>query len=382
MTGFTPRVRRLDDGEQNRLALARSLFREGRLEEATAELARILEGAPRFIPALLLMGRILQKQKRPEEAAPWLDAAVEQAPLEMEPALRAARAHLSLGNIDRAEDLFRTAQNLDAKSAWARVGLGLVAGQRDQGEAALEHLMEAVRLDPTLVQARLSLARTLRRLERSEEAAEHLRAVLDRDPGHGTAGTQLVRLLLKVGHADEAERVMQTLIRFNPDDFNMLRQIARLTVSAGRHAAAEQVLRALLALRPDSLATRVRLAQALAPQGKTDEARALIADVPRRRAVVPLLYATEGDIVLAEGNAEGAVGAFRAAVINLPDGDALMAEADAAAEKAGGALTAEVLARYYQTVFTRALKTQREARRARRSGGGAGEDGRESDADL
>lgn len=372
MIGFTPRVRRLDDGEQNRLALARSLFREGRLDEAMADLSRLLEEAPRFTPALLLMGRILQKQKRPEEAAPWLDAAVAQAPLDLEPALRAARAHLSLGNVDRAEDLFRTALNLDATSAWARVGLGLVAGQRNQGEAALEHLMEAVRLDPTLVQARLSLARTLRRLERADEAAEHLRAVLDRDPGHGTAGAQLARLLLKAGQVDEADRVIQNLIRFNGDDFDMLRQIARVTVSGGQHALAERVLRALIALRPDSLATRVRLAQVLAPQGKTDEARALIADLPRRRALVPLLYATEGEIVLAEGNAEGAVQAFRAAVLNLPDGGTLMADADAAASKAGGTLTADVLARYYQTVFGRALKAQREARRARRAGGGTG----------
>lgn len=379
MAGFTPRVRKVGDQGRGRLAVVQGLVRQGRLAEAEEALATLRAEAPQAVPVLVMSGRLLHKLKRPAEAIPFLEQAVALAPMDLEPTLRCARAHLDLGTLDRAEALFATARNLDPRSAWARVGLGLVAARSDRPDDALAHLVEAVRLDPSLTQARLSLARLLRSLQRNDEAAQQLKAVLDRHPDHPQATVLMVQTEVGRNQPEAARGLLQRLIARAAGNRAALRQAARTAQRAELYPEMEQACRALLADKPTSASTRIRLIQALIPQGQVAEAKALLDGLPRRRSLQPLLSWLEGDIARAESRVADAEAYFRAALLALPDGAADDARITADLEGMAEADRLEA----YRTAAAPALRNLRRDLRRRRDGAGAarGAGGRSADPD-
>lgn len=121
-------------------------------------------------------------------------------------------------------------------------------------------------------------AMVLHTLARYDEAEEILALAIALDPSSPRPRWwQAFAVLARDGDferamaiVDEAERVI------GPSPVMTDRRIA-VQLIAGRHADAELAARAILARQPDSIFAGVRLAQALAGQGRLAEARALVA---------------------------------------------------------------------------------------------------------
>src|SRR5262249_18463195 len=86
---------------------------------------------------------------------------------------------LALARGDEARDCFRTALRLGGADRWARVGLGLVAYQRQEYAAALDEFEAVARLRPEDVTAQVNAAMCLEQLERTGEARPHWQRALD-----------------------------------------------------------------------------------------------------------------------------------------------------------------------------------------------------------
>jgi tetratricopeptide (TPR) repeat protein len=108
------------------LALAYSLL--NRDAEGIAEYRKALQLEPGLFEAELNLGILYLRQKDPAEALPLLEHAAEQKPREFRPRYYAAEAQLQSGALEKAEESFRTALELDPKSADAELGLALWRG--------------------------------------------------------------------------------------------------------------------------------------------------------------------------------------------------------------------------------------------------------------
>lgn len=158
-----------------------------------------------------------------------------------------AEAHLGLGELNQAADLFRRALGVDPEDPVAYAGLGIVFAERGLREEAIWQFERAFELAPgrdglrrelaRLYQergspgevqlTRAALARLYTRGGLWNKAIGELRELLAREPYRLDLHVSLVRTLWRAGRQEEAARAAQTVIDQAP---NCL--VARLVLGA------------------------------------------------------------------------------------------------------------------------------------------------------
>ena len=140
-------------------ALGVDRLREGRLQEAEAELREAIRIEPDFALGHANLGAALEGLGRPEEA----------------------------------EREYREAIRLEPRLAQAHQNLGRLLGIRGRTDQAIAHLEEALRHAPDSVFARFNLGVALLAAGRREEGIASLERVLELDPSHAAARAMLAR---------------------------------------------------------------------------------------------------------------------------------------------------------------------------------------------
>lgn len=166
------------------LLLASALWRTGRLDNAAATLATILQKDLDNVFALLQMGITHGEARRFESALPFLERAFERDPESPEIRHHLGRALAGDGRTDRGIDMLRSA-----------------IARRDN-----------------YVEARTELGNVLARQGRIDDAIEQFRAALANDPRVGTLYRNLGLLLRGRGELHEAVRIFRHGVSMAPDD--------------------------------------------------------------------------------------------------------------------------------------------------------------------
>lgn len=222
---YTEGLRRDPDNYWARHNLAGLYLRLNRRADAVREYQRVLQIKPRFGPAHLGLGELLEaagnkveaekhfqlalthRVRRAEELASlarfchdrgWYQAAVTnyQDAISLNPV--AAPLHLgtgqclaALGRSAEAGRYFAEAVRLAPDSGESRFLLGVDLGRKGQSAEAAEQFREAVRLLPELIEARLNLGVALSNLGKNAEALAQFEEVLRRNPTNVTAQQQI-----------------------------------------------------------------------------------------------------------------------------------------------------------------------------------------------
>jgi predicted TPR repeat methyltransferase len=208
------------------LDLAVKLHDQGRLEQAIALYAQILEAAPQHGPTLLLAGACRLQQGDPEQALSLMDAA------------------LAAG--------YETVELLHNR-ALAFKALG-------RPEEALPELLYALKLEPGRESTLFNLANTLRELNRTHEAAGRYHELLERNPEHAPALVNLSAMLEDQGDAQGAEDAARRAAATGSAMGHL--RLGQVLERAGRTAEAEQAFARCLELDPeDSLGAGLHLAR-------------------------------------------------------------------------------------------------------------------------
>ncbi len=165
---------------------------------------------------------------------------------------------LRLGRIDEAAEQFTLASRLDAESPQAETGLGQIAFERGDLEAARAHLEEAIARDENHGEAHIVLARVYHALGLEDEAREHaeksrsLPQFSDRNdwlvnpsvsPAGATARTDYGMELEQKGKFDEAAENYRIAIESNPRSAMARKRLARILVKQSRRDEAIELLR-------------------------------------------------------------------------------------------------------------------------------------------
>ncbi len=195
-------------------------LRRNDLARAESRLAAVLEADPREPDALHLMGCVLLRRGRVEEAVRSIERAVARAPgiaLYHENLAEALwRAH----RVDLAAGECRLALRLDPRLHRPHNLLGLMAIDRCDYVAALRHLGDALRAEPRSPDALLNVSVVCNRTGDYERARQYSERVLAMAPGHPLAWINIGLALRGQGRVPEARAAFERagalpMARFN-----------------------------------------------------------------------------------------------------------------------------------------------------------------------
>lgn len=236
------------DSRVARLHYAEFLRLVGRRDEALAELDRCDPDDP-FV--LGRKGAVLLESARPDEAVPFLLAALDREPDNPNTWNNLGLARLRTGDLDGAVAAFRRSLAIDDRQLPALRNLALAlrrAGREDEAagvsaraddlagelsrqafetgqrllragltERAAVEFQRAAELRPQAVNAWYMLGVCLNVLGQSDEAERALRATLRLDPNHPFARLELGRALLDLGRRDEARAALEAFLAQGPE---------------------------------------------------------------------------------------------------------------------------------------------------------------------
>lgn len=166
---------------------------------------------------------------------------------------------------------FEIAAMADPKSPYLQTTLSKVYFDLGQPERALEHLKQALALDPGYSDAQFQLARIYATTDpaRAAQSYESILAANPQDPG---ALFQLALLRVRQNRLDDAVALLTRLVAVDPQSFQARSTLAQVQASLGHYAEAEQQFLAALEIQPESERALIELAMLYERWGKADQA--------------------------------------------------------------------------------------------------------------
>jgi tetratricopeptide (TPR) repeat protein len=284
---------------------------EGRLTDLALQAAKTWqEIEPQSPAALQVTAALLISAKRVDEAEPYLQKLLNSPGVNLEAGLLQLNRLLA-GNPDKAANL-RVVRKIAAKHAdlpqahFAVAQAAAAAG--DDGEA-LKAIRRAEKLRPDWESAVLFEAQILQKRS-TAEAAKRLGEFVERNPDSREARLGYARALVMDKRLPEARKQFETVLAANPDNAELTYAVGVLAFQLKDYTMAEDSMKKLLGMKyrdPDgvryilgqiaeeqkdwpravqwydqiqdgehALAARLRTANAIAKEGKLDEARAYL----------------------------------------------------------------------------------------------------------
>jgi protein O-GlcNAc transferase len=246
----------------------------GRLADAEAIYSKILEGNPKHIDCLHLLGVV----------------------------------SLQSGRTDAAIELFDRAIDLNPDFAEAHNNLGVALQRRGDVEKALTHWERAATLKPDYVDAYKNLGRGFSALGRTGLALACWQRAIALRPNHPHGYAEFAAALQQANRFDEAVGYYERALALQPESAELHCSFATALKNAGRLGDALARYEQALARAPDHVAAHVGAASVLELQCRTGEATAhyeraltLQSDAAALRfrlctAQLPILYLDEAEI--------------------------------------------------------------------------------------
>ena len=250
---------------------ARALFDAGyaadaqnRLDEAAGFYRRAVAADPKRFEAHLLLGLLLARQGKLDEARPALQAATLLDPGDAGPSSK-GRAWRALARIDQ---------------------------DQNPGDASND-LLEALKLSPETPDDTLLAAELAEKSGQTDAAEGAYRRLLAANPGNAQANAGLAHLLIARKQYPDAEKLLRGALEKSPDDPALTAQLATV-LAAQDKAEAVPLLQKLHAAHPDDPAITRMLAEVLSEAGDVEGSD---------RLYIPLLSArpNDPDLLVAHG---------------------------------------------------------------------------------
>lgn len=272
---FSSSLRTLPQGEAY-FFLGKTLFMLGDLETALSHLNRVLEHAPKFLPARLLYINILLRQKRFDAAL-----AMAQHVVDDEPGSAAARTALgavlvSVGRLEEGLAEYDAAVSIEPDRAEAHFRKGLAQASQGNVNDAAESMAFALKADPDSLDSRLFLFINHLRKGELDKAEALMRQALDGGPGDALVYTYLGQVEALRRDFDAALGLLDKAKQADPDSPPAYIARAKIFLMRQERGKAMDEYKALLSRAPHHAEAAIALAVLLGLEGKESEAAAVI----------------------------------------------------------------------------------------------------------
>ncbi len=266
--------RKLIDAEPHnrdaRIVLVEALRREGRLEEALAQIEPLAKSDPNWFSAQRMHGLVLASRKEHRQAADVLARAAELNPEHAYIWREAGEQLRAAGDIEGSRQAYLNhigRAQLDPRLIEA--SRALKENQPENARAALEPYLTQFANDPI---ALTMMAEVHAREDRPLEAEELLARVVDLVPGYLSARHSLGQLLMGLGQYDAALSVARDLANDDPVNVGPQKLLAAALGLVGEYKQASAIYRRLLFNDPDQPSIWLSLGHTLKTLGQSDEA--------------------------------------------------------------------------------------------------------------
>ena len=197
----------------------------------------------------------------PQQALPYLNAAVQAWPGNFKAHLALGQLHLDAGRLTEAHRTLELAAALQPTSPDVWNNLGGVEMARNRFTEAAALFDKALALDATRPYLLANAAQARARLGQNKEAEDLFRRALAKNPEDADVSDQLGLLLAQQGRLDEAKSMFQQAIQIQPAHASAINNIAVLYLQSGQRGEAVAALEYGLRVAPDNELLYLNLAR-------------------------------------------------------------------------------------------------------------------------
>lgn len=248
------------------------------------------------------------------------------APSPIQILLAEAISEHQAGHLEEAKQLYLQILAIDVKHAKSLYGLGLIAQQTGNSEAAVRMLQRAVAINPQEPAYHSSLAAILREQRKLDEALAEYRNVLTLKPDDEEAHFLLGNILLDQGMSlkkrlklDEAKTHFERALVLEPKNADTQNNLGLVYLHLGESKKAQTHFEQALRLNPDFSEAHNNLGLILQKQGKRDAAKL---QLERALAINPRFVEAHnnlGTTLREQGNLDEAWNSYARALALKPD---------------------------------------------------------------
>ena len=177
---------------------------------------------------------------------------------------------VKMKKFEEAEKTLKRTIELAPTFAKPHEDLGFVLLELNRPQEAIEALEKATRLDPKLHMAFLNLGKALVAVGKGKEADAAFEKSFELSPEHGLIAKAIE--CLQQEKFEEAERICREILRKNPGNVEAIRLMGRMAARQNRIGIAERQYRKVLEIAPDYTAVIVDLAKLLKDDDRFEEA--------------------------------------------------------------------------------------------------------------
>ena len=288
-------------------------YTEGRAAEAHTILDELLKREPNSRIALVLKGRLLLLEKKPDEAMGLAKAAIAADPERASDGqFLLAQAYLAVGRAEEATDALRQAIKLNPRAVGAQIALARVYASKGQKLPAIELAQQAVVSAPLNPEARLALVRAVLANGDTRRAEQEVRSLVSRFPTSALVLTQVGSLYLTRHEYQAAREVFTKALALDPASSEALAGLVALDLGAKDSRSAIARVEARLKVAPDDARAWYLAARSYALTGDAAQTeRALMKAIALDPANVQA-YAMVGDLFGMQGKLDQALQQFQA----------------------------------------------------------------------
>jgi tetratricopeptide (TPR) repeat protein len=272
---------------------------------------------PRDVNMIALLGAVLAKMRRFEEAEDTLRRAIALAPTFAKPREDLAHVLLETRRPQEAVGELETATRLDPGSESAFFALGKALALTGRGKDADRAFEQSFELAPE--RKELAYASRHHQEGRLDEAERMYRNVLRSNPRNVDALRLLANVVARTGRAGEAERLLQKAVSIAPDFAGAHTDLGNLLREQDRFEEAIAAHRRALELEPDNPKAHFLLAGTLAPAALTYDAIAEFERTLELNPQHPGAWLGLGHALKTVGRQEEAIRAYRECARLKPD---------------------------------------------------------------
>lgn len=247
-------------------------LRAGDIDQAGAACRAYLADRPQDGDALRVMGDVLYRQRKPDEAIDYYIRALEAEPDD-------SKIHVNLGAVlmfqnrpSVAAEHFRKAIALDPDWPGAHFNLATALHGAQDGPGAEAAYRKAIELDPSMAAAYINLSAVLQAENRLDEAAEALETAIEIAPEVAEAHLTLGLLYQKTKRPRDSIEAYGRGIMLTPDRSDARYRLAMVHYSMGDYASAAKHLRRAVESDPRSAKAHYYLGVCCMMTGSLNEA--------------------------------------------------------------------------------------------------------------
>jgi len=206
-----------------------------------------------------------------DDIALWQDV-VNKSPQKVRPHNNLGNALMESGRTEEAIEHYLQALRINPYSSEVHNNLADALSKLGQFQKAIHHYHEALRIQPDYVDAYNDLGNALINIGQVSDAIRHFNQALRLNPKFVPAYNSLALALIRMGKTDEAVVQFQKALQINPNYVDAQVNLGGVLVGMGKNDKAVVHLRKVLQIKPDISKAHMNLGIALANTGKIEEA--------------------------------------------------------------------------------------------------------------